>query len=193
MNEVLHYVKNFFLDRQVASIAPTSKFAIERACRTMDFKNARLFVEYGPGNGCFTRYLLEHMSPDARLICFETNEGFVQQLRNEIRDPRLLILNESATGVGAALEAEGRSKADYILSGIPFSFLGPDLRRALLSDTASALADKGRFITYQVFPPAASFDKHLKKPMEEFFALERIEYEFRNLPPLRIYEARAKR
>src|SRR5581483_7775161 len=73
----------------VGSIIPSSRQCIARMLRPVDWAATKVFVEYGPGVGTFTRPVLERLSPDAVLIAIDTNPDFVAYLRREIADPRL--------------------------------------------------------------------------------------------------------
>src|SRR3954452_21829287 len=64
----------------VGSIIPSSRLLIERMLRPVDWDNTKLFVEYGPGVGTFTRDLRERMSPDAKLVTIDTNSDFTKYL-----------------------------------------------------------------------------------------------------------------
>ncbi|MEX0823167.1 MAG: rRNA adenine N-6-methyltransferase family protein, partial [Balneolaceae bacterium] len=77
----LHFIKNFIKDRDVASITPTSKRCVKKVCNHIDFTKDFTLVEYGPGDGVFSRFLLEKMSPGSRLILIEANENFVKHLK----------------------------------------------------------------------------------------------------------------
>src|SRR3546814_15412314 len=87
--------------------------------RPVDWKNTKLFVEYGPGVGTFCRPVLEHMAGDATLIAIDTNEDFVDYLREDIRDSRFIAVHGSAADVEEIIRAHGLEKADYVLSGLP--------------------------------------------------------------------------
>ena len=56
----------------------------------MDWDNTKLFVEYGPGVGTFTRPILEKLGPEATLLTIDTNADFTHYLKNSIDDPRLV-------------------------------------------------------------------------------------------------------
>jgi len=187
--ETLTYLKTLITDRDVASVTPSSRFAVRRVCSPIDFSRARLVVEYGPGLGVFTEYLLERMPEGAKLIAFEKNKKFADELKTALPEPALEVHHESAERL---LDFVGPGTVDYIVSGIPFSMIPPVERQKILADTARALKPDGRFLTYQVFPPPASLDNFLRKPLEEHFDLVSKHYEFRNIPPLRIYESRPK-
>ena len=64
----------------VGSVIPSSRVLIERMLRPVDWKNTRLFVEYGPGVGTFTRPVLEKLGPDATLVAIDTNADFINYL-----------------------------------------------------------------------------------------------------------------
>jgi len=52
----------------VGSIIPSSKVLIDKMLSPVDWDNTKLFVEYGPGVGTFTRPILERLTPDATLV-----------------------------------------------------------------------------------------------------------------------------
>ena len=183
----LSYVKNFISDKYIASITPTSNFGVKKVCGKIDFSRCGLIVEYGPGTGVFTKYLLQKMGPESRLIMIERNANFAALLRKNIRDPRAVVINDCASNVRDVLMKLGISSADYVISGIPFSFLAGEMKDRILRNTFAALRPGGKFLAYQTFYQS---NNHLKAHLDRVFAHVQVEYEMRNLPPLRIYEAR---
>src|SRR5262245_49203420 len=115
----------------VGSIIPSSRVLIEKMLRPVDWENTRVFVEYGPGVGTFTRPILELMGPDATLVTIDTNADFTHYLKESIDDPRLVAVNGSAADVQKILEDRGLGQADYVLSGLPFSTLPPGVGEAI--------------------------------------------------------------
>lgn len=180
----LSYIKNFIQDRDVAAIAPSSSFLVERVCKWIDFDEPAVIVEYGPGNGVFSEYILDRMTPDSTLILVESNPDFVEMLEEKTEDdPRAVVVEGLAQNVGQILQEQGVDEADYIVSGIPFSFLDDDEREELLNRTWDVLADDGKFLVYQNY-------NHLEEPLREHFSSVTKEREFRNIPPtMRAYEA----
>lgn len=179
----LAYIKNFIKDRDVASITPSSNFLVKRVCRWIDFSKPNVVVEYGPGTGVFSTHILERLSPDSKLIMIESNEAFVDKL-NEFAepDPRARVYHDRAENVSDILHDTGEDKADYILSGIPFSFLDDNVKHELLRQTYHALAADGKFLVYQNY-------NHMEKPLRRHFPRVKKEYEILNLPPMFAYEA----
>lgn len=177
----LTYLKSFFRDKDVASVTPTSKFCIRRVCKPVNFDEDITIVEYGAGAGVFSKYLLHHMSAGSRLILFETNELLFEKL-SEIEDSRVQLYDKSVENVTGLLPAELLGRVDYIISGIPFSFLEDETRQSILDQSYSLLKDNGKFLAYQT-------SGHLKKPLKRVFGNTRTEFELLNIPPMTVYEA----
>jgi len=183
------YLKHFFTDRNIASITPTSTFGIKKVCGHIDFKTANVIVEYGPATGVFIDYLLENMNTDARLLAIETNNNFVELLEKKFTDSRFDVVNESAEHVQQCLEARNVSHADYIISGIPFSFFPMQLKQQIIKNTFEALKPGGKFLVYQFFTASLKPEKRLKTVLEEHFSEVNTKMEILNVPPLTIFEA----
>ncbi len=177
----IQFIRNFIKDRDVASITPTSARCVKKVCNHIDFSKDLLIVEYGPGDGVFSRYLLKRMTPDSRLIMLESNADFVRHLKDTIDDSRAEVYNVMAGDVMEVLGAEDVGKVDYVISGIPFSFLKPVRKMKLLESTREILRPGGKFLAYQT-------SKHLLKPVERVFGNVETEFEFLNIPPYFIYE-----
>jgi phospholipid N-methyltransferase len=62
--------------KTLGTVMPSSSFLSKRMLREIDFSQAEVIVELGPGNGAITKYIIEQLSPIARLICFEINNNF---------------------------------------------------------------------------------------------------------------------
>jgi phospholipid N-methyltransferase len=177
----LTYLKNFIKDRNVASVTPSSMAMVKRVCEKIDFSKDNVIVEYGPGNGVFTRYILDHSTKGSRIISIELNANFVKDL-GLIKDDRLHIYHDSAENVGQILNTSGIEEVDYVLSGIPFSFIKKKQKDEILGITSLLLRPGGKFLAYQT-------SNHLKQPLEKHFPKVSMKYEIRNLPPMCLYEA----
>lgn len=181
MSKKLDFFKTFVKDRDVASIVPTSMRCVKKVCTNIDFTQDLIIVEYGPGNGVFSEYILERMTPGSKLILIEANEDFVKQLKKQITDPRVEIHNILAGNVESVLRPDEIGQVDYVLSGIPFSFLKKDRKLAVLNATKTILKPGGKFLAYQT-------SGHLKKPVEEVFGNLETDFEPLNIPPYLIYK-----
>ena len=180
------YMMNFLRDKNVASVTPTSSVGVKRVCSKIDFSRDSLIVEYGPGTGVFSKYLLKQMGHDSRLILIELNKNFKSILKAKITDPRVMIVHDSAENVLETLRSCKESEADYVISGIPFSFLDQDLKHRILYNTHRALKTGGKFLVYQT---CFQTNNHLKVHLQKYFPQVKAKYELGNIPPLRIFEA----
>jgi phospholipid N-methyltransferase len=176
-------VRQFLRDWRIASLKSTSPYLVNRICDRLDLSGDRVVVEYGPGLGCFTRALLERLSPGSTLVAIETHDEFVRRL-SQVRDSRLKIAPRSAEGVKEILGRAGVPAADVVLSGIPFSLIpeGPKLR--ILEDTRAVLGKGGVFVAYQS-------SAHLERYLKQVFRRVRVDWEFCHIPPLAVLDARA--
>lgn len=170
-----------FLQRpfQVASIIPSSRALIRRVAGKMDFSKPRVIVEYGPGEGCHTREIVRQMHPDSQVILFELDPELAQHLEEQFRgDNRVTILNADAARLSVELAKRGSQHCDYIVSGIPFSILETEKKRALLRSTYDSLAPHSgaAFIIYQVTNELVGHCRH--------FPRVESEYCLQNIPPM---------
>jgi phospholipid N-methyltransferase len=166
----------------VGSIIPSSRVLIEKMLAPVDWENTRLFVEYGPGVGTFTRPLLDLLGPDATLVTVDTNADFTRYLRDSIDDPRLVPVTGSAADIEQILQDRGLGSADYVLSGLPFSTLPPGVGDSIAAATAKVIRPGGAFLVYQFSPKVLDFIKPHFDPIKRGF-------EWINVPPATLFWA----
>ena len=166
----------------VGSIIPSSKTVIERMLAPVDWETTKLFVEYGPGVGTFTRPILEKLGPEATLLTIDTNPEFNDFLRESLDDKRLVAVTGSAAEVEKILADRGFKHADYVLSGIPFSTLPPGLGEAIGEATAKVIRPGGAFLVYQFSPKVFEFIKPWFDRVDRGF-------EWLNVPPASLFWA----
>jgi phospholipid N-methyltransferase len=166
----------------VGSIIPSSRVLIDKMLTPVDWENTKLFVEYGPGVGTFTRPILEKLGVDAKLVTVDTNADFTRYLKDAIDDPRLLAVTGSAADIEKILKEHGLGKADYVLSGLPFSTLPPGVGDAIAKATAKVIRKGGAFLVYQFSPKVLDFIKPHFKSIKRGF-------EWINVPPATLFWA----
>ena len=177
------FLRGFFKHpRMVGSIIPSSRILIHRMLEPVDWGSTRLFVEYGPGVGTFTRPILDQLAPDAKLIAIDTNPDFIDYLNGDIDDDRFIAVHGSAADVETIIAAHGFDHADFVLSGLPFSTLPPGVGEAIGAATGRAIRDGGAFLVYQFSPKVRDF-------IAPHF--ERIDrgFEWINVPPATLFWA----
>ena len=166
----------------VGSVIPSSRVLIDRMLGPVDWANTKLFVEYGPGVGTFTRPVLDRLAPDARLVTIDTNPDFTRYLKQSIDDPRLIAVNGSAADVETILAERELGSADYVLSGLPFSTLPPGVGEGIAQATAKVIRPGGAFLVYQFSPKVLDF-------IRPYFAPIRRGFEWVNVPPATLFWA----
>ena len=166
----------------VGSIIPSSRVLIDKMLAPVDWANTRLFVEYGPGVGTFTRPILEKLGPDAKLVTIDTNPDFTRYLNDSIDDPRLVAINGSAAHVEKILADQNLGSADYVLSGLPFSTLPAGVGEDIAEATANVIRPGGAFLVYQFSPKVRDF-------IEPHFAPIKRGFEWVNVPPATLFWA----
>ena len=135
--------------RLVGSIIPSSRNTIDKMLAPVKWNECRLFVEYGPGVGTFCRPVLDRLPRDGALVVIDTNPLYIDYLTRTIGDSRFHPVLGSAEDVEAIVQALGYDKADYVLSGLPFSTLPEGVGPAIAAATHRVVREGGAFLTYQ--------------------------------------------
>jgi len=182
--EKLKFFREFLRSpRTIGSVIPTSGKVIEHIQARMDWSRASLVVEYGPGLGTITRPMLERMPPDAMLIAIDMQVGFIEHLRSNIKDSRLIAVQGSAADVTAILDRyAGGQPADYVVSGLPFSTLPVGVGAEIVAATHKALAPDGSFIVYQ-------YSSRVLPLLHSCFVSVAETKVWLNIPPCHVFEA----
>lgn len=170
--------RRFLADpKKIAYVMPSSRGMVKRILGRMDFDKARVFVEFGGGEGCYTRQIARHMSDDSKLLVFELDPHLAEHLRRQFRDdPRVLIYESDAAFFRDELQKLGLKHADYVVSGIPFSYIEPKAKQVILRSVHDGLSSEGLFMVYQV-------SMELKNHARMFRGCE-VEYFLANIPPM---------
>ncbi|MGM0982240.1 MAG: class I SAM-dependent methyltransferase [Pseudomonadota bacterium] len=175
------FARNFFKHPQMlGSIIPSSSFLVRRLLDGVDWQQARVVVEYGPGVGTITRELLQRMPPESTLVVIETNQDFVDCLEKSIPDPRLQVVKGSAETIQAELDRLGLPAADYVLAGIPFSTMPAMTRESILMRSLEALSPRGAMLIYQ-------FSSKVLPDLRRVFSRVECDFEPLNVLPARLY------
>jgi len=184
VTSLLLFSRNFLKHpRMLGSVIPSSRYVVNRLLRQVDWHRAATIVEYGPGVGTITTHLLRRLGPDGRVIAIDTNRDFVHHLRRTMPDRRLHVVEGSAADADAVLAERGLARADYVISGIPYTTMDPGVRDRILRTTHDVLQPDGMFLVYQ-------FTRAVQPFLHEVFAQVHTEFEPRNIMPARLYYCR---
>ena len=173
----LSFIKESFKHmRTTGAVARSSKYLVREMMQPINFTRAKVIVELGAGDGVLTVELLNRMSPNALLLCFEINVEFCKILRGAIDDPRFILIEDSAEHLEKHLKTYGFKEADYIISAIPFSALPIDLVNSIVGNCHKALKNKGLYIQYH-------YTSFIQRIYRKFFGNVDIVFVPLNIPP----------
>lgn len=173
--------------RAIGAVAPSSQGLVEQMLRPIDFREASVVVEYGPGTGVVTRLAMKRLREDGLFFAVEADEGFCRNLKSRI--PELTVHHGSAAQVRSFLEEHGAKQADAIVSGLPWACFSEPLQDEILRETVAALPAGGKFVTFAylqglLLPSGIRFRRKLR---QHFSRVESSPVVWSNFPPAFVY------
>lgn len=167
--------------REIGSVTPSSRYLTKGIVDKIDFENAKVIVELGPGTGVFTQAMLNKMSADCKLIVIELNTEMFQLLQKSISDPRVILVEASATEMKNILLQNGFENADYIISSLPLTVMPEQVANTILSDSKLLLSSKGKYLQFM-------YSLMLKTKLEAYFSQVEKTFVLFNFPPAFVFE-----
>ncbi|MEB2780062.1 methyltransferase [Algoriphagus sp. C2-6-M1] len=155
------------------AVAFSSKTLVKKMLTHVDFKDAKLIIELGGGDGSITKGIVNKLQPDTELLVFEISKSFCKSMEKSFPQKNVRIINDSAENIGAYLEER---KADYVLSSLPFSFFAPEVRDQILFQSKTALTPSGFFIQ-------GCYSYLLKNLFKKHFVRVNTSFTLKNIPP----------
>ncbi len=180
----IDFLKTALSDYKVGAISRSSKYVVRSVLHQLP-GHLNTVVEFGPGDGVITKAILERISKKGRLVVIESNPDFVKALR-KIRDPRLLVIRGKVQDIIMTLDKYLPSKADAILSSVPFSFFTASDRKNIVLKISKLLSPKGIFISFH------QYRLQIVRQLKSHFNKVNIIFEPRNILPCFIISARNK-
>ena len=175
------FLKEFLnKNNQVGAIAPSSKYLTKKMMGNLSLAEANVVVEFGPGTGVFTKKILELIGPKTKLVVIEINTSFYDNLKQQLSDPRLTLINGSATDLSLYLKQLKLHEADVIISSLPLAVLPSFLRNRIVLSASDSLSKKGKYVQFQ-------YTLQSQKMLEKVFSSVKIKSCLLNIPPAFIY------
>jgi phospholipid N-methyltransferase len=191
----MHWGPNFLSEyianpSAVGAVASSSRSLRRRMLEWIDWQNANVIIEYGPGTGVFSEYIRDRMRPGAKFIAIEINPVFTQMLRQ--RFPGLRVYQDSVARVQDICKEEGVDQVDAIISGLPWALIAEKNQNIYLDATLEVLSPQGQFATFAyltgLFLPEA---KRFKAKLHQRFSdVQKSKISWLNLPPAFVYRCR---
>lgn len=171
--------------RTVGTVTRSSKYVCRKMVHPIDFSKKLVLIELGAGDGVITHHILDQMSADSHLFVFEVNDVFIEKLQ-EITDPRVHVIHDSAEHMQKYIEEKGFSQVDYVVSALPFVMFPEDLAERIVKKAASLLKPGGKFIQIH-------YSLVLKKLYSRIFGNVRIGFVLFNIPPAFVLVSQKKK
>ncbi len=171
------FTKHLF---ETGAFAQTSRRVEVEISKYVSSAPKTVVVELGMGHGNISRELLRQISPTSKLYCFEVNEEFCEQVKSELKDERLIIINDDA----ASLREHIKTPVDSFIGSIPFSFFSREKQDKIVGD-AYQLLKSGCYFSqvqytkrnYRIFQRFFD-DCHLKRfiniPLEYIYHCKKV-------------------
>ena len=167
--------------REIGSVTPSSSYLTRGIVDKIDFENAKVIVELGPVTGVFTRTILNKMSATCKLVVIELNSEMFQLLKNNFDDPRMILVEASATEMKNILMQHGLEKVDFIISSLPLTVMPEPVSNAILTESKALLSAHGKYLQFM-------YSLVLKAKLERYFKQVNQSFVLFNLPPAFVFE-----
>lgn len=158
----------------------TSPYVVAAITESVNSTKKQVIAEFGAGHGNITKGILARMHHNSVLLSFELHREFCDVLHQNVQDPRVHIINDSASELPRYLKEMGIEQLDIIISAIPITILPKSLTEQIMSDGKRLLQNDGAFMQVLYSLRALSqFRQHF--PNVTYRSV------WRNLPPAWIY------
>jgi phosphatidylethanolamine/phosphatidyl-N-methylethanolamine N-methyltransferase len=187
----VEYLREFIAKpASIGAIAPSSRLLARATVKDLDLHEADAVLEYGPGTGIFTEFVLRELKPEAKFAAIELNPRFAGIFRS--RYPFVQLFQDSAVNVRRICECVGIESVDCIVSGLPWITFSELLQAQCLDEMMRVLKPGGRFVTFsyvhsQPLPGARRFARLLPN---YFRTVSKSPVVWLNFPPAFVYRCR---
>lgn len=183
LSDRLHFLRAFVTHpRLVGAVLPTSRRAVRDMLDLADVPNADLVVELGAGTGVYTSEILARLRPGGHLLALEIDQKLADLLNDRFQDPRVQVVCDSAENIQAHLDG---ARADILVSGLPFTSIGADVRRRILEQLPQVLAARGVALVLQYSPL-------IESELRRLFPVVRRRISLLNVPPAFLFACSAE-
>jgi phosphatidylethanolamine/phosphatidyl-N-methylethanolamine N-methyltransferase len=168
--------------KTVGSITPSSKFLMKKMLSKIDFSKDVFLIELGPGTGVFTTEILSRMTKNSKLLSFEINPIFHNQLTSKFKDERLTLICDSAENVKKYIPNDVTT-VDGVISSLPLAVIPIRVKLRILNSIIEVLKSNCYFIQFQ-------YSMNAKKILKSRFKDLEIDFTPLNIPPAFVYYCR---
>lgn len=169
------------------SVIPSSTYLARAMVQHAGLPDAEVVLEYGPGTGVFTGYILRELAPRSKFAAIEINPQLAAIFRSAY--PDVPLFQDSAENVRAICDSMKVAMVDCVISGLPWAFFSKSMQITLLEQMMRVLKPGGRFVTFGYLQslalPAA---RRLAVLLPTYFTtVTKSRIVWRNVPPALVY------
>lgn len=176
-----NFLKQYIMHpRTVGAVAASGKELAKKMIEPINFNNANVIIEYGPGTGSFSKEIIKRKNKNTIYIMIELNKEFYNTLKKIIKEENNIhIINDDVQNIENILKQYNIKEIDYIVSGLPFASLPKKISNKILKNTQNIIGN-GLFITFQ-------YTKFKEKLFTKYFKVKDILKANKNVPPAYVY------
>jgi phosphatidylethanolamine/phosphatidyl-N-methylethanolamine N-methyltransferase len=185
------FVSEFLLKPgSTGSLVPSSSHLARMMVQYAGLADAEAVLEYGPGTGAFTKYILQELGPHTKFAAIEINSQFAAIFRDA--HPNVTVVEDSVENVRAICDSLQIDSVDCVVSGLPWAFFSESMQVRFLDQMMRVLKPGGRFVTFGYLQglalPAA---RRLAALLPTYFtSVSKSPVVWRNFPPAFVYRCR---
>ena len=162
---LVHSLKNF---QEMGTVIRSGSAMCRKMSQFIHKTDDLIIVELGAGDGAITSYILEAMSPNAKLFVFEINPELCEVIA-KIDDHRVILINDGAQNMQFYMDKHNITEVDTIISAIPFLVLPDDLTQDILLLSKKLLKKGGMFIQMHYVQSIKKMYKTIFGNVETYF------------------------
>jgi phospholipid N-methyltransferase len=149
--------------------------------------HADTVLEYGPGTGVFTPYILEQLGPHSKFAAIEINPRLAAVFRAE--HPGVRLFEDSVENVRAICDSMQIETVDCVISGLPWAFFSESIQIRILDEMIRVLRPGGKFVTFgYVQSLALPGARHFADLLPTYFrTVSKSSIVWLNVPPAFVY------
>ncbi|MBL1422216.1 MAG: methyltransferase domain-containing protein [Alphaproteobacteria bacterium] len=168
--------------QEIGAVMPSGKNLCRSMAQHIGVDENEIYVEVGVGTGVMTRALVEAGIPQENLYLFESEEGFIAELKEKF--PKANVIHGDAQFLQKYLCQKGIGKVSKIVSSLPFKSLPKPVAANILEQFDMILKPNGKIVqfTYAVNEPYPRSFKNIYG-----FTANRKNYIAKNIPPATVW------
>jgi phospholipid N-methyltransferase len=178
-----------FIQKPLAtgSVIPSSSYLARTMIRQAGLRNADTVLEFGPGTGVFTPYILEQLGTESKFAAIEINPRLAAVFRAS--HPGVRVFEDSVENVRAICNAMQIETVDCVISGLPWAFFSESTQIRILGEMLRVLRPGGKFVTFgYVHSLALPGARYFAGLLPTYFRkVSKSAIVWRNVPPAFVY------